>query len=41
MSTSTHIFFSKKKPVGQVIGFILKERLEKALDNMLKRIGNI
>lgn len=40
MSTPTLMFFSNGKPIGQIIGFMPKESLEKTLDNMLKRAGN-
>jgi len=38
MSTPTLMLFYKKKPIGQVIGFISKEKLRKVLNDMLKRI---
>ena len=38
MSTPTVMLFHEGKPIGQVIGFISKEKLRKVLDDMLKRI---
>ena len=38
MSTPTLMLFHKGKPIGQVIGFISKEKLRKVLNDMLKRI---
>ena len=38
MSTPTLMLFHEGKPIGQVIGFISKEKLRKVLNDMLKRI---
>ena len=38
MSTPTIMLFYKEKPIGQVMGFISKEKLRKVLNDMLKRI---
>ena len=37
MSTPTLVFFCEGRPVGQVIGFMPKERLKKILDDMLDK----
>ncbi|KYH40682.1 MAG: Thioredoxin [Candidatus Bathyarchaeota archaeon B26-2] len=37
MGTPTLVFFCKGRPVGEVVGFMPKENLRDALDNMLKR----
>jgi len=37
MSTPTLGFFCHGKPVGSTVGFMAKEQLEKALDDMLQR----
>jgi len=37
MSTPTLMFFCEGRPVGQVIGFMPKERLKKILDDMLDK----
>ena len=37
MSTPTLLFFCEGRPVGQAVGFMLKERLKKILDDMFER----
>jgi thioredoxin len=37
MSTPTLIFFCEGRPVGENVGFMPKERLEKTLDDMLEK----